>query len=285
MLKSLLLVLFIGIIVVSIIIIRDTTRFVIVPYEIVSPKIKEKTTFVVLSDLHNKSFGTQNTKLIKAIEEISPHGILIAGDMITATANDGYENAVALLRALSPKWPIYYANGNHEYKIKHSTNTYVSLQEGYSKELARMKIDPLVNTNVALPFSNIWITGLEIEKEYYKRFQINTMEEGYIEGLCGRAKEDSFQILLAHNPDYFKEYAKWGADLVLSGHVHGGIVRIPFLGGLLSPSVKFFPEYDGGLYEEGNSKMILSRGLGTHTIPIRVLNPGELIVVTLKPEG
>lgn len=91
-------------------------------------------------------------------------------------------------------------------------------------------------------------------------------------------------ILIAHNPDYFEEYAKWGADLVLSGHVHGGIMRIPFLGGVLAPSYRIFPKYDGGVFKEGKSVMLLGRGLGSHTIQLRFFNPAELYEVTLNPE-
>ena len=110
------------------------------------------------------------------------------------------------------------------------------------------------------------------------------MDAGYIKELLGESRKDYFTILLAHNPDYFPEYDAWGADLVLSGHVHGGLMRLPLLGGVVSPATRLFPKYDGGLFEGKNGKMILGRGLGTHTLPIRIFNPGELIVVELEPE-
>ena len=100
--------------------------------------------------------------------------------------------------------------------------------------------------------------------------------------ILGEADEDYFNILLAHNPQYFKEYAGWGADLTLAGHIHGGLVRLPLLGGVVSPMVSFFPKYDGGTFFENGKEMILSRGLGTHTIPIRMFNPGELNIITIK---
>ena len=120
--------------------------------------------------------------------------------------------------------------------------------------------------------------------DYYKKLRKSVMKVSYLNSLLGRPCADEYNILLAHNPDYFQAYAGWGADLVLSGHVHGGIMRLPVLGGVLSPALRLFPRYDGGLYEEGKSKMVLGRGLGTHTLPIRVFNPGELIVVRLEPE-
>ena len=110
------------------------------------------------------------------------------------------------------------------------------------------------------------------------------MDAAYLKRLLGKPSAGEYNILIAHNPDYFPAYAEWGADLVLSGHVHGGIMRLPLLGGVLSPALRLFPKYDGGLFQEGGSTMILGRGLGSHTIPIRIFNPGELIVVTLEPE-
>ena len=90
--------------------------------------------------------------------------------------------------------------------------------------------------------------------------------------------------MLAHNPEYFANYAKYGADLILSGHVHGGVVRLPFVGGCASPAIRLFPKYSDGLYTLQNKKMVVSCGLGSHTIPMRIFNPGELTVISLKPE-
>ena len=108
------------------------------------------------------------------------------------------------------------------------------------------------------------------------------MEQGHLEKHIGKANAQFCNILIAHNPEYFKEYADWGADFVLSGHVHGGIMRLPLLGGVISPSYKLFPKYDGGVFREGKSTMLLGRGMGSHTLPFRFFNPAELLVVTLK---
>jgi predicted MPP superfamily phosphohydrolase len=101
-------------------------------------------------------------------------------------------------------------------------------------------------------------------------------------GKIGSKEQENFQILIAHNPIYFKNYAEWGADLVVSGHVHGGIVRLPLIGGVISPAIALFPRYDGGKYEQNGSTMVLSRGLGTHTIHVRVFNPGEVCVIRVR---
>ena len=100
----------------------------------------------------------------------------------------------------------------------------------------------------------------------------------------GNCEEDgAYHILLAHNPVYFKQYAAWGADLTLSGHLHGGIIRLPLIGGVITPQAKLFPRYSAGKYEIGEKWMIVSRGLGTHTIPIRFNNKPELSVIHLIP--
>ena len=103
--------------------------------------------------------------------------------------------------------------------------------------------------------------------------------------IVGENDKKLMNLMIAHNPIYFPSYKQWGADLVLSGHIHGGIIRIPGIGGLLSPDCTFFPKYDGGMFSEDGATMIVSRGLGTHTIPIRIFNPGELVCVDIHAKS
>ena len=107
------------------------------------------------------------------------------------------------------------------------------------------------------------------------------MEPDYLQRLLGRPDPARVSLLIAHNPDFFEAYAEWGADLVVSGHVHGGLMRLPVLGGVISPAIRLFPVYDGGEFKKDKAVMILGRGLGTHTLPIRIFNPGELVVIDL----
>lgn len=266
------------------VIVRDMNRFVIVPYEIRSRKIKHKYTFVMLSDLHNKSYGRDNEKLVRAIMDCQPDSVMTAGDMYTSKEGTGFDNALALLEALSKRFPVYVANGNHEHKTSESRKAFGDLYDRYMERLHACGIRTLVNEHVSLPDYNIDLCGCQIERKYFQHFRKREMPEGYMENLTGKASRDRFQILLAHNPLYFEEYAGWGADLVLSGHVHGGIVRLPFLGGAVSPAFTLFPKYDGGRFERAGSTMLLGRGLGTHTLPVRMWNPGEIVLVTLLPE-
>lgn len=263
----------------------DCNRFVTTEYEIKSEKITRECTFVLLSDLHSKSFGEQNEKLIRKIEELSPDGILAAGDMLTSHRGEKYQTAANLLGRLKEKYPVYYGMGNHEHRMALYPDEFNNLYETYTESLKQSGIEPLINESVELPFANISICGLQLDRCYYRKFRIYPMPGTYLADMLGEAKRDKFQILIAHNPDYFENYAEWGADLVVSGHVHGGLMRLPVLGGVVSPKLTLFPKYDGGRYEKENSVMILSRGLGTHTLPIRIFNPGELAVIRLYPNA
>lgn len=265
------------------VVIWDSNRFVTVTYEIRSDKITKPCRFVLLADLHNKSFGKENKRLLAAIEETAPDGILVAGDMLTAIRGADYGNALSLMEKLAAGYRVYYGMGNHEYRLGFYPDDYPGMYEGYMSGLKRAGIEPLINETAYLPECNIAVCGAQIDRAYYRHFRRKPMESSYLPGLLGTPDVERFQLLIAHNPVYFDVYARWGADLVVSGHVHGGIVRLPFLGGVLSPAMTLFPKYDGGMFKENKSTMILSRGLSSHTPPIRIFNPGELIVIDLKP--
>lgn len=281
MLKYIVLILFI------IYIIYENHVFKVTRYHIESKKLKglkEEINIVVLADLHNHVYGKQNEKLIKAIEEEAPDIILIAGDMIVAKPRESMEVSIDLIQQLAKKYPIYYGMGNHEYRMKIYPEQYLGMYETYLKEIQHDNVKILDNKSVRITIkgTTLNIHGLEIEKEYYKRFQKAKLADDYLNALLGNPNKEEYNILLAHNPEYFEAYAKWGADMTLAGHIHGGLIRLPYLGGLASPQVEFFPKYDGGQFYEGERTMILSRGLGTHTINIRVNNRAELISIRLS---
>jgi predicted MPP superfamily phosphohydrolase len=131
--------------------------------------------------------------------------------------------------------------------------------------------------------AGIRLTGLDLPPAYYKKRRITPLDAMTIEELAGAAERPYFNVLLAHSPEYFEAYARWGADLTLSGHFHGGIIRLPFIGGVISPYLRLFPKYDKGLYHSYNNEscMVLTAGLGTHTVP-RVNNPPELVLITFE---
>lgn len=267
------------------VILYDSNRFVVRQHQVTDRRIKKKARAVVLADLHNKRYGRENERLLEAIRGQKPDFILVAGDLVTAKPRKSLEPAIQLLKELARDYPIYYGNGNHEYRMKLYPKTYGDMASRYGQALEELGIDPLVNNRMVLTEYGIAVCGVEIGRELYRRFRIPEMPEDYMTRMLGQSPEDLYTVLLAHNPDYFPQYAAWGADLVLSGHVHGGVVRIPFLNrGVVSPGLRLFPKYDGGIFKEGKSTMVLSRGLGMHTIYIRLFNPAELWVVEFEPE-
>lgn len=263
----------------------DSNRFAVRRLELSDRRITKPVRAVVLADLHNKRYGKENSLLLAAIREQKPDMILIAGDILTAQPGKDFDPAVHLLRELAGEYPIYYGNGNHEQRLRLYPKIYGDMAEQYGQALKEIGIEPLVNSHVILEECGIAVYGAEIDRSYYKRFKLKPMEEKYLRKTLGIPDRSRYTVLLAHNPDFFPTYAEWGADLTVAGHVHGGVVRIPLWNrGVISPSLRLFPKYDGGIFREGEAVMLLSRGLGMHTIPVRLFNPGELWVVDFKPE-
>ncbi len=260
----------------------DCNRFVIREYTCVSKKLERDATFVLLSDLHNKSFGRNNARLQKAIEGQKPDAVLIAGDMYTADRGGNNSDTASFVCGLAGKYPVYYGNGNHEHKTRLFPEEFGSMYGDYMERLSKAGVRLLVNRKVFLSDYHVELYGLEIDRDYYRKLVKPSMEEEYLDRLLGKPDEEKFNLLIAHNPDYFETYAGWGADLTVSGHVHGGLMRLPVLGGVISPRLRLFPRYDGGRFEMDGRVMILGRGLGTHTLPVRIFNPGELVVIRLN---
>lgn len=260
----------------------DCNRFVIRKYSCEGAGLRKDGKVVLLSDLHNKSFGKKNERLLKAIHEIRPDLILIAGDMYTCAKGGDIRRAKELVCTLAAQYPVYYGNGNHEHKTRLYPEEYGGMYQAYFQAVEKAGVRHLVNEKVYLPDFHMEIYGLEIGREYFRKWTPLEMPPGYLEKLMGKPDPSCFSLLIAHNPDYFEAYEKWGADLVVSGHVHGGLMKLPFLGGVIAPTLRLFPKYDGGEYRKDKSVMILGRGLGTHTLPIRIFNPGELVVIDLK---
>lgn len=266
------------------IIYHDTHSLVVRNYDITTDKVDRDFSFVLLSDLHGYVFGKDNEKLIAAVDKVSPDAVLCAGDMFTAHRIKGeiqYQAGLHVLTKLAEKYPVYMGNGNHEHKIKAYTSEYGNLFDRYRSSLKKAGVTVLENDSVLIADTGIRVTGLDLGLDYFRKVIKRDMEPGHIERLIGKSDKDKFQLLIAHNPQYFSEYVKWGADLTVSGHIHGGLIRLPLVGGVVSPTIALFPKYDGGKYEMDGRSMILSRGLGTHTIHVRMFNPGEVDVIRI----
>lgn len=236
---------------------------------------------VHLSDLHSASIGRNNSRLLDAIIDQKPDIIVMTGDMVSRY-DKNFNTAIHLVQSLAEKFPVYYIPGNHEEGLEND------LWENLCTALLGCGVTVLNNEAVRLTSENgefINLIGLWYNlsyyhemTQYYTPFTDETMNK-----ILGDAPE-GYNLLLAHNPNNFDVYARWGADLTLSGHIHGGMIRLPLIGGILSPETLMFPRYDGGLYESGNAKMILSRGLGRGSMGLRLFNPPEVVSITLHSD-
>ena len=238
-------------------------------YEIKSKKIKKNLKLLVFSDLHDRDI---NNRLISIIEEEKPDKIIFAGDMV-----DGrFKNIGTFLKLcdLLEGKEVYYTYGNHEYYLRKDFDKFDSIMKDSKINLLNDK-----KTNLT---KDIVLNGLICDLSFYRRSKTKKPSSDYIKSKLGDLDENKFNILVAHNPLLFESYARYGFDLVISGHVHGGVIILPFLGGLLSPEYRFFPKYYKGLYKIKNSSMIVSRGLGfARALPIRFNNPAEVVVINI----
>lgn len=230
---------------------------------------------VQVSDLHNVEFGEKNEELIALIKKAKPDIIVLTGDLADSRRTD---IAVALdfVRQAVAIAPTYYITGNHESRI----SDYGVLKAG----LIEAEVVVLENESVDIERSNEAITILGIQDMGFGDDFFFTDYEIFEQYKNTLPKSENYTIMLAHRPHLFGNYAAFGADLVLSGHAHGGQFRLPFVGGVFAPGQGLWPKYDAGLFDKGESKMIVSRGLGKSVIPLRFNNRPELVVVELKSE-
>lgn len=278
----------------------ENRHFVVRRYSIKSPKLSDVFNgmkIAVLSDLHNQEFGKDNRRLLDAIDAQKPDIIIGAGDLLVGRRGTDFSAAASLVERLAQKYPVYMAMGNHEYRLRIYQEDYDDMWQRYYDLTRKAGAVWLDNETVYIhrdPSGHVWssgkendgacsiaLTGFTMDAVYYRRFRHTPMAENYVKTKCPYERRDIFQILLAHNPDYFSAYAEYGADLVISGHVHGGMIRLPALGGVVSPMFTFFPKYDRGEFFEGDSRMLLSAGLGNHTFKIRVNNKPELMLLEI----
>ena len=268
--------------------IREIFVFKVTHYNIESEKLnslKEQKKIIFLSDLHNFRYGKNNEKLIAAIRKENPDLILIGGDMLVGAPGRDDIPAREFVKQLVPICPIYHGKGNHEQRMEAEPEKYGVVFHEYKEAITKEGVTFLENeqATVSLNDCQIRICGIDLPEGCYFKFgkAIPFSVEDAINTI-GQADTNNFQILMVHNPEYAETFAAWGADLILSGHVHGGMIRIPGIGGVLSPQWKFFPKYSGGHQKIKDASLVISCGIGIHTIPLRFLNPAEVIVLHLR---
>lgn len=243
----------------------------------------QKIRIVLLSDLHNQVYGPDNSVLLAGIRQLKPDLILAAGDILNCEPKRREDAALSVMTKLAKVYPVYYGNGNHEYRMKLDTQTFGLRYAGYAKHLRAAGVYLLENewADISLKGMRFRIYGLELPWRFYQRTCRERLTAAQMEQLLGKKKGERYVLLIAHNPVHFPAYAAWGADLTVSGHLHGGFVRLPLLGGVVSPQFRLFPKYARGVFEEKGKFMAVSTGIGTHSMLPRLGNPTEVVVLDL----
>ena len=228
-----------------------------------------------VSDLHNAEMGEGNEKLLTMLREADPDIIAITGDLIDSR-NTNVEIALQFAQEAMKIAPCYYVSGNHEARV----NEYEELKTG----LKSAGVIILEDTQTEISIEGQTITLIGVNDPSFQTDYLFGDSETVMNSKLTELHTDgeAFTILLSHRPELFDTYADHDFDLVLSGHAHGGQFRLPFIGGMVAPNQGLFPEYDAGIYTDGNTNMLVSRGVGNSILPFRINNRPEVILIELQ---
>jgi len=248
-------------------------------YVLSSKKLSNPVRLIILSDLHSSMYGKNQSLLLAKIRELKPDLVFLVGDIVDDKRPQ--EGALQLLEAIAPEYPCFYVTGNHEFwsgradNIKNMIRSFgIEVLEGDCK-------------TVTVGGQRIQVCGVDdpdgFEQENFFGQEISSGWDEQFESCKNQLNADTFSILLSHRPERVSYYAGSDFDLVVSGHAHGGQIRIPgLLNGLYAPNQGFLPTYAGGIYDLDSSRMIVSRGLAKSFIP-RIFNPPEIVLISLEP--
>lgn len=257
----------------------DNQRISVSEYEYQSnsiPKNFKDFRILHVSDLHNKTFGSKQERLIKEVRKLNPDIIIVTGDLIDRRKFN-LEAAMDFINGAVQIAPVYYVSGNHEAW----SGKYLQIKS----TLEEAKVIVLDNKSVDLNIGDesIQILGVSDPDFQTDSYLEGTNSQDLIDALENLSTHEGFKVLLTHRPELFSIYERYTIDLSFAGHAHGGQFRLPFIGGIIAPDQGFFPTYTQGRHDRGESTLYVSRGLGNSIIPIRFMNPPELVVVTLSP--
>ncbi len=221
---------------------------------------------VQISDLHNATFGRDNSRLLEKIAELAPDMVVLTGDLVDSNHTD-IETAIAFAQAVAENYPTYYVTGNHEVWLE------VKESPGFMEALEQAGVVCLRDEVVEISRGgdSIILAGLRDDS-------LNSI---VLKRVLQDADTGKLTLLLAHEPQYLDVYSKYPVDLVFCGHAHGGQIRLPFVGGVIAPGQGLFPEYTEGMHEQNGTTMVISRGLGNSVAPVRVFNLPEIVCVEL----
>ncbi len=252
-----------------------------VTYTVESPKITAPVRLVLLSDLHSCTYGENQSELLAAIGKADPDAICLVGDIFDDEAS--HKGALALLDGIADAWPCYFATGNHEHWSDEYT-VFKGLLSAYG--ITVLSGDTLTLT---VGEQTLLLGGIDDPTGFHTQGDADVPDKETWHGQlalanAAAAASPDYSILLSHRPEKITEYRNSAFDLVLTGHAHGGQVRIPLLlpNGVFSPGEGYRPTYTGGVHVLGDTSLVISRGLCKNELP-RVFNPPELVVIDLVP--
>ena len=231
-----------------------------------------------VSDLHNAEFGKNNAELLKLLSESRPDIIVITGDLIDANHTD-VGIALGFAQESVRIAPTYYVTGNHEV----ASQQYDTLKAGLEEAGVIVLEDEAISLEqggetislIGLADPDFTVKGEMFgEAPVMVSAKLKNLNDG----------EGKYTIMLSHRSELFETYVNCGIDLVFAGHAHGGQFRLPFIGGVIAPNQGLFPKYDAGLYTDGGTNMVVSRGIGNSIIPLRFNNRPEIVLVELNAE-
>ncbi|WP_117170009.1 metallophosphoesterase [Paraliobacillus sediminis] len=246
----------------------DTNLFKVnqVAFETEKMPNRSSITILQLSDLHNKVFGDQNKKLIKKVEDLNADIIVITGDLIDRKTSDFTDMFALVEELMILNENVYFISGNHEWDNPDTEVFFAGLEE--------LNVSMLDNAHTTITLDNATINLVGIGDS-------STEHDNLAAALDG-LNPDNYTVLLSHTPDTSNSFIESPVDLTLSGHTHGGQVRLPFIGGVVAPDQGFFPAFDKGIFERGDGKYLyIDSGLGTSILPIRFLNQSQMSMITV----
>lgn len=251
---------------------ESNLRIVGTEYELVYTTLPEGFdgfTVVQLSDVHGALFGKDNGYLLKKVRAAAPDLIALTGDL--ADADTDLRRVDTLLAGLTDIAPVYYVSGNHEWSDG-VLGQLTEILKARGVRYLRNEFEVIERGGEALVLAGVEDPNGRADQP---------KPDEFIASLRGERPGD-FVLLLGHRNYWVKEYPALPVDLILCGHAHGGIIRLPFAGGLLGQGRIWFPDYDAGLYESGSYRMLVSRGLGNSVRIPRFWNNPELVTVKLR---
>lgn len=229
---------------------------------------------VQISDLHDAQIGENNEKLIAMTAETEPDCIVLTGDFVDSSRFHP-ERSLSVAEALVKLAPVYYVSGNHEAILP--DEDYQALTDG----LRALGVCVLEDESAELTRDGQSIRLIGLTDIGFHPGTLEEKKDALRTALSALLPEDEFSVTLAHRPELMDVYTECGAPLVLSGHAHGGQIRLPGIGGLIAPGQGLFPKYTEGKYEENGTTLVVSRGIGNSVLPLRVNDRPQIVVVQL----